>query len=93
MKAATDGMVDSVQSLVKYKGFWLTHAPIHPDELRGKMNVHGHVHTKTLADNRYFNVSCENVGYKPVCFDDIKSHNPEHGTFGCIPPVEGIRYD
>lgn len=66
------GMVSSIHSLVKYKGFWLSHAPIHPDELRGKLNIHGHVHRKTIDDDRYFNVSCENVWYKPICFEEIK---------------------
>lgn len=33
---------DEVYSLKKYKEFWLSHAPIHPDELRGKINIHGH---------------------------------------------------
>ena len=29
------GVVDNVQSLVRYKNFWLSHAPVHPGELRG----------------------------------------------------------
>lgn len=33
---------DEVYSLYKYKGFWLSHAPIHPMELRGNGNIHGH---------------------------------------------------
>jgi calcineurin-like phosphoesterase family protein len=27
-----------------YKGLWLTHIPIHPQELFGRTNVHGHCH-------------------------------------------------
>ncbi len=61
----------NVYGIRRYKGAWLTHAPMHPDELRGKINVHGHVHGNTLADDRYVNVSCENVAYKPVNFADI----------------------
>lgn len=59
-------------ALFSYKGFWLSHAPIHPDELRGKKMIHGHVHDQTLDDNRYFNVSCENIGYKPISLNEIK---------------------
>ena len=33
---------DDVQGFMKYKEFWLSHAPIHPNELRGKINIHGH---------------------------------------------------
>ena len=34
----------SIYGLKKYKEFWLSHSPIHPNELRGKVNLHGHVH-------------------------------------------------
>lgn len=52
---------DEVYGLLKYKEFWLSHAPIHPDELRGKINLHGHVHYQTLTDKRYFNCCVENI--------------------------------
>lgn len=48
-----------IQALVKRKGFWLSHAPIHPVELRGKPNIHGHVHENSINDPRYINVSVE----------------------------------
>lgn len=56
----------------KYKKSWLSHAPIHPAELRGKINIHGHVHHATITDGnglpdpRYFNVSLENTGGRPT---------------------------
>ena len=52
---------DSVYGLKKYKEFWLSHAPIHPNELRGKVNLHGHVHYASIDDERYFNMSVENL--------------------------------
>jgi len=51
---------DQVHGLYRYKHCWLSHAPIHPEELRGKINVHGHVHFETLKDTRYQNVCVEN---------------------------------
>lgn len=66
-----EDLVSKVGSLFTYKDFWLSHAPIHPDELRGKRNIHGHVHSKTLDDDRYFNVCCENTNYKPVFIDEL----------------------
>ncbi len=51
---------DQVYGIFRYKDFWLTHAPVHPRELRGKLNIHGHVHDETLADPRYMNVSVDN---------------------------------
>ena len=50
---------DEVYSLYKWHEFWLSHCPIHPDELRGKLNIHGHVHHATINDKRYFNTSLE----------------------------------
>jgi calcineurin-like phosphoesterase family protein len=60
-----------IVGFTKYKGLWLSHAPIHPDELRGKINVHGHVHSKSIPDPRYVNVSVEVLNGKPISFEEI----------------------
>ena len=65
-----------VEGLTKYKGFWLSHAPIHPEELRNKVNIHGHVHSATLNDPRYINVSCENINYEPVSLETLRLRDP-----------------
>ena len=66
---------DSILGLSKYKGFWLSHAPIHPTELRGRKNLHGHTHSVVLDDPNYFNCCVENLmkefGSPCVKFDDI----------------------
>lgn len=62
-----------MNGIYKKYGFWLSHCPIHPEELRGNRNIHGHVHYKTLNDDRYINVCVENIGYKPVELDEIRS--------------------
>lgn len=53
-------------------GLLYTHMPIHPAELRGKFNVHGHVHDATLPDPRYFNTSMEAINYEPVDVQEVK---------------------
>jgi len=64
--------VNSVCGLITYKGFVLSHCPIHGSEIgRFRKNIHGHVHEKSLKDSRYINVSCEVVDYTPVLFDKI----------------------
>jgi len=68
--------VHQVAGMIKYKGHWLTHAPIHPCELRDKRNIHGHVHNHSVKDGnkldkRYINVSMENINYTPVLFTDL----------------------
>lgn len=69
---------DGVYGLLKYKEFWLSHAPIHPLELRGKINLHGHVHYGTLPDKRYFNCCPENlwplVGSCLISLDELRTY-------------------
>lgn len=38
--------VEGVSAMIKYKGIFLTHCPIHPQELeyRVSKNIHGHLH-------------------------------------------------
>lgn len=64
---------DEVHAIMKYKEFWLSHAPLHPNELRGRKNIHGHVHESTIPDSRYINVSCENVNYTPISLFQIRN--------------------
>ena len=65
--------VESVSGMIRYKGYILTHCPIHESEIdRFRANIHGHVHEKSLTDCRYINVSCEAVDYTPVEFSQIK---------------------
>ena len=60
------------KGLEKKYGFWLSHAPIHPDELRGSKNIYGHVHNKIIKDDRYINVCVENVNYTPITLEKIR---------------------
>lgn len=69
--AATKSNVN-IFGLLNYKQFWLSHCPLHESELRGKFNIHGHLHHTTIDDSRYFNVCLEHINYKPILFDEIK---------------------
>lgn len=77
---------DDVKALVKYKEFWLSHAPIHPKELRGKANIHGHVHNEPIPALDYFNTSLENTNFDLISLFEIrdiiarnKYHYEEYG--------------
>jgi calcineurin-like phosphoesterase family protein len=70
--------VESVGAMINYKGVFLTHCPIHPDELTYGIpkNIHGHIHDKVVMlngcpDPRYFCVSCEQVDYTPKTLKDL----------------------
>ena len=68
-----------------YKGFHVSHVPIHPNEICNTSkkknfyigNIHGHIHEGYVQDSggncdvRYINVSAEAVNYTPVLFTDI----------------------
>lgn len=69
---------EKVLGLTRYRGVWLSHAPIHPVELRGKPNFHGHVHYCTLKDSRYQNCCIEEfmkIFNKPiVSFEEVRQY-------------------
>ena len=83
---------DDIQALSKQTGggksFWLSHCPPHPEELRGKQSIHGHVHTNSVRDPRYINVSFE-MSKVPIPLEDIVS-----GKFTSydkvVDPVTGV---
>ncbi len=52
-----------------------SHIPVHTSQMeyRFKLNVHGHLHEKTLDDNRYLNVSCERINFTPISIEEILS--------------------
>lgn len=69
--------------VLRYKGFWLTHCPIHPDELRGKPNAHGHTHYQNIKDDpRYFNICVENLltnfGKPMISLEELRGWRDEY---------------
>lgn len=73
---------NKVHGFKKYKGAWLSHAPIHDGSLRKGINIHGHLHANSvktydftidgmIPDKRYFNVSVEPLNGIPVSYEQI----------------------
>jgi calcineurin-like phosphoesterase family protein len=61
--------------LYSYKNIWISHCPIHPSEMRGRLgNIHGHLHKCKIPDNRYFNVNFDVNDYKFVSNDTILNY-------------------
>ena len=70
--------VDSISGMIDYKGFVLTHCPVHHSIVQEKRgNIHGHIHGNHIylpngeMDTRYLNVSAEVLGYKPTTLEDL----------------------
>jgi len=61
-----------MNGIISKYGFLLSHAPIHPLELRGKKNIHGHVHYQSIPDSNYINVCAEVIDFKPISLDYIR---------------------
>jgi len=61
-----------VHGLLSYRGvFWMSHSPIHPGSLRGRFNLHGHVHQNSVADERYINCCVEMTFGVPQSLDEL----------------------
>lgn len=56
----------------KYKEFWVTHIPIHSDEMRGRFNIYAHTHNHTIKDWRYFCTSMEQINFRAVSLQEIR---------------------
>lgn len=69
---------NNVIGFKKKFGYWLSHAPIHPGSLRGKRNIHGHIHAGVVRDHngepddRFICVSVEHLGGRPISLAEIK---------------------
>ncbi len=64
--------IESLNGLIEYKGFLLSHAPLHEsivNEVRG--NIHGHIHSKIIDNPKYFNVCAEMINYRPITIEEL----------------------
>ena len=84
MKLYSEPIFEVQLPLYSYKNFWLSHCPIHPNELRRRIaNIHGHTHynsitidnelgTNLVLDPNYFSVCPEVNNYQFVNLESIK---------------------
>lgn len=64
--------VNHICGMWKKSGYIFTHCPIHESQFyRFKGNVHGHLHDDNIDDDRYINVSCEQLNYTPMPIESI----------------------
>ena len=66
---------EEIYGIIKYKNFWVTHCPIHPQEMyRCIGNIHGHIHKNSLSselDKPYLNVNWDYLR-GVITLDEIK---------------------
>lgn len=62
----------------------LTHIPINPNQFsRFRLNIHGHMHSHNIGDERFICVSAEQTNLAPVALDDLLMKN----SLGLLAPV------
>jgi calcineurin-like phosphoesterase family protein len=77
------GLFESISISKMLPGFLLTHVPVHPSQLgRGAVNVHGHLHARSVGDPRYVCVSLEQTSFRPVPLEKVVDYRVESGRNG-----------
>ena len=69
---------EEVYGLLAWHGLWLSHAPIHPQELYGRSNIHGHCHRGGPQDIVVTTDSSRGhqIGSKATYFNTCAEHLP-----------------
>jgi len=52
--------------------YMISHAPLFLNNNMPYVNIHGHIHEKTMEGGNYFNVCVEHINYTPIEFKTIK---------------------
>jgi len=69
---------EEIHGIIRYKKMWLTHCPIHPDEMRRCVgNVHAHIHSHKLTVRNWYGRKIPDKRYLNTCVDVVY---PKYGT-------------
>lgn len=69
---------NKVLPYAKLGGAFLSHVPIHECQFsRVVGNIHGHMHSKTVNDPRYVNVSVEQTDLAPILLEKVLAKFPK----------------
>ena len=61
-----------IYGAANYRHCLLTHVPVHENQMhRYAKNIHGHMHSKSIADPRWVCVSMEHTGLAPILMDTV----------------------
>lgn len=72
LRLANAAIFETIVVAKRLPGVLLTHIPVHPTQLgRGLINVHGHLHGRSIDAPDYVCVSAEHVDYQPILLSDV----------------------
>jgi len=72
--------VHSVSGMIRYKGLWLTHCPVHERELEFRVprNIHGHIHEERIMKTQWVDEWMTGMSYTEVPDDRYHCVSCEH---------------
>lgn len=80
---------DEIHGMLSYKRLWLTHCPIHPDEMRGRVaNVHGHVHSKSIKKKTWYGALRDDPKYINTCVDHVYEKTSGYTIFTSLEEIK-----
>jgi len=66
------GFSEVIKYPIIVKGYYiLSHEPVYLNDKMPYVNIHGHMHGKSMSGGNYVNVSVEQIDYTPVNIEDI----------------------
>ena len=64
---------EDIRSYIVEDSLIISHIPILLDQGERFMgNIHGHTHERNISDNRYINISVEQINYSPILLEEVK---------------------
>ena len=71
------------------EGFYiLSHAPVFLNKSMPYVNIHGHIHEKSIVGANYVNASVEHTNYKPFSFNSVKKQFKEDINNVTLPEIK-----
>lgn len=82
---------EEIHGIISYKKMWLTHCPIHPDEMRGrKLNIHGHVHMKSIMRRNWYGKKVLDSRYVNTCVDRVVDDSGGYYYFTSLEQIKQL---
>lgn len=78
---------EEIHGILRYKKLWLTHCPIHPQEMRKCVgNVCGHIHNNEVMKKTWYGREVPDKRYLNCCVDTIYKK-----TGGCFYTLDQVK--
>lgn len=84
---------EEIHGMLSYKKMWLTHCPIHPDEMRGRVkNIHGHTHLVNMMKRNWYGKKIKDPRYVNTCVDRVVADSDGYYMFLSLDQIRNGYY-